>query len=289
MNFKDEYKKEFSEISPDEAAAERIRKGVAEKLNEKAPKKPLFLRTTIIAAGSAAACLVIGVSALLLGSDSIKDSSNFAGATGGAGIMNNAENINTSANNNFMDADSAPTASSRPDAYGENMDVLITEGSGKEDQNDAGGAESVGGTGGANSVSDTDSVNSAGGAVNPDRADSTGGTKINGDEIADYPGENITNATEDDGSMTEPASETAKVTLDGEHLTLNYNGETTVFEVMFDYFETSEDIKDNAENSKRISVITDDGEKMTAVFLDDDIIALYNSDNVFLRRYIAIS
>lgn len=279
MNFKDEYKKEFSEISPDEAAAERIRKGVAEKLNEKTPKKPLFLRTTMIAAGSAAACLVIGVSALLLGRGSIKDSSNFAGASGGAGIMNNAENINTSANDNFLGIDSAPTASSLPDSYGENMDVLITEGSSKEDQNDAGGTESVGDTGGVNSVGGTGGANSA---------SDTDSAKSNENEIADYPGNNVTNATEDDGSMTEASSETAKVTLDGERLTLNYNGETTVFEVMFDYFNTSEDIKDNAENSKRISVITDDGEKMTAVFLDDDIIALYNSDNVFLRRYIAI-
>lgn len=283
MNFKDEYKKEFSEISPDEAALERIRKGVADKLaeTEKPRKKPLFLRTTMIATGSVAACLVIGVSALLLSGNTVKDKSNFLGITGGAGNMNNnAENAYTSANDKFIGTDSAPNASSEPDYCGEDTDAVITEGSSKEDQNDAGGTESVGDTGGVNSVGGTGGANSA---------SDTDSAKSNENEIADYPGNNVTNATEDDGSMTEASSETAKVTLDGERLTLNYNGETTVFEVMFDYFDTSEDIKDNAENSKRISVITDDGEKMTAVFLDDDIIALYNSDNVFLRRYIAIS
>lgn len=273
MNFKDEYKKEFSEISPDEAAAERIRKGVAEKLNEKSTKKPLFLRTTMIAAGSVAACLVIGVSALLLGNGSLKNSSNFAGASLGAGNMNNAENINTSAKDKFVNTDSAPAVSSRPDSCEENMDTLIEDGSSTVIPNDAGCAESAGDTGGANSASDTGD---------------TGDRKSNENEIAGYPYENVTGSPEDDGPMTEPTSETAKITLDGERLTLNYNGETMVFEVMFDYFETSVDIKDNAENSKRISVITDDGEEMTAVFLDDDIIALYNSDNVFLRRYIAI-
>lgn len=268
MNFKDEYKKEFSEISPDEAALERIRKGVANKLaeTEKPRKKPLFLRTTMIATGSVAACLVIGVSALLLSGNTVKDKSNFLGITGGAGNMNNnAENAYTSANDKFIGTDSAPNASSEPDYCGEDTDAVITEGSSTEER------------------TDTDNTVNAGDAGNADN------TKDSETDTTDYANESITDAPKEDNTMSDPSSAAATIALDGERLILKYNGETTVFEVMFDYFETSEDIKDNAENSKRISVITDDGEKMTAVFLDDDIIALYNSDNVFLRRYIAIS
>ncbi len=268
MNFKDEYKKELSEISPDEAAIERIRKGVAEKLaeTEKPHKKPLFLRGSMIAAGSVAACLIIGVSALLLGGDSLKDSSNFA-LSGGAGSMNNAENTDTAANDKFLDADSAPTAEIRPDINGENTGAVITEGSSTEER------------------TDTDNTVNAGDAGNADNADNT---KDSETDTTDYANESVTDAPKEDNTMSDPSSAAATITLDGERLTLKYNGETTVFEVMFDYFEPSENIKENDENSKRIPVITDDGEEMTAVFLDDDIIALYNSDNVFLRRYIAI-
>lgn len=271
MNFKDEYKKEFSAISPDEAAIERIRKGVAEKLaeTEKPRKKPLFLRGPIIAAGSVAACLVIGVSALLLSGNTVKDKSDFLGITGGAGNMNNnAENVYTSANDKYIGADSAPTAEIRPDINGEDTGAVITEGSSTEER------------------TDTDNTVNAGDAGNADNADNT---KDSETDTTDYANESVTDAPKEDNTMSDPSSAAATITLDGERLTLKYNGETTVFEVMFDYFEPSENIKENDENSKRISVITDDGEEMTAVFLDDDIIALYNSDNVFLRRYIAIS
>ena len=157
MNFKDEYKKEFSEISPDEAAAERIRKGVAEKLNEKTPKKPLFLRTTMIAAGSAAACLVIGVSALLLSGNTVKDKSNFLGITGGAGNMNNnAENAYTSANDKFIGTDSAPNASSEPDYCGEDTDAVITEGSSTEERTDTDNTVNAGDAGNADNTKDSE-------------------------------------------------------------------------------------------------------------------------------------
>lgn len=68
MNFKDEYKKEINELSPGEAAAERIRDGVMKRLSEQSvdikPKKtPLLLGK--IAAISAAACLVIGVTTVI--------------------------------------------------------------------------------------------------------------------------------------------------------------------------------------------------------------------------------
>lgn len=66
MNFKDEYKKEINELSPDEAAAERIREGVMKRLQSadiKPKKTPLLLGK--IAAISAAACLVIVVTAVI--------------------------------------------------------------------------------------------------------------------------------------------------------------------------------------------------------------------------------
>ena len=68
MNFRDEYTKEVSEISPDEAALERIRSGVAKKLaeSETAKKKPLPLRRIAVVGGSIAACLVIGVTAVVI-------------------------------------------------------------------------------------------------------------------------------------------------------------------------------------------------------------------------------
>ena len=67
MNFRDEYKKEISELTSDETA-ERIRRGVTDKLAEPeaAKKRPLPLRRIAVIGGSVAACLVIGVTALVL-------------------------------------------------------------------------------------------------------------------------------------------------------------------------------------------------------------------------------
>lgn len=85
MNFKDEYKKEINELSPDEAAAERIREGVMKRLAEQSadikPKKnPLPLGK--IAAISAAACLVIGVTTVItVNGFKLIGNTNFAGNT----------------------------------------------------------------------------------------------------------------------------------------------------------------------------------------------------------------
>lgn len=71
MNFRDEYKKEITELSSDETA-ERIREGVMAKLAQSAPsysetpvKKPLPIKRIAIIGGSIAACLVIGFTAMI--------------------------------------------------------------------------------------------------------------------------------------------------------------------------------------------------------------------------------
>lgn len=83
MNFKDEYKKEINELFPDESAAERIREGVMKRLQSgtadiKPKKTPLPLGK--LAAISAAACLVIGVTAVITVSGfKLTGNSNFSG------------------------------------------------------------------------------------------------------------------------------------------------------------------------------------------------------------------
>lgn len=65
MDFREEYKSEMNSAMPDEQAMERIRQGVAEKLA--APKrKPFPVRRVAAICGSAAACLVIGFTAIML-------------------------------------------------------------------------------------------------------------------------------------------------------------------------------------------------------------------------------
>ena len=71
MDFRDEYKKEITELSSDETA-ERIREGVMAKLAQSAPsypeapvKKPLPIKRIAIIGGSIAACLVIGFTAMI--------------------------------------------------------------------------------------------------------------------------------------------------------------------------------------------------------------------------------
>lgn len=69
MDFRDEYKKEITELSSDETA-QRIREGVMAKLAQSTPsypetpaKKPLPIKRIAVIGGSIAACLVIGFTA----------------------------------------------------------------------------------------------------------------------------------------------------------------------------------------------------------------------------------
>ena len=100
MDFRDEYKKEVTELSSDETV-ERIREGVMAKLAQSAQsypetpvKKPLPTKRIAMIGGSIAACLVIGFTAIavsntrlgekLFGTDMAPNQVGAAGMTGGS-------------------------------------------------------------------------------------------------------------------------------------------------------------------------------------------------------------
>lgn len=80
MNFRDEYKKEITELSSDDTAR-RIREGVMARLEKSEPsapeapakKKPLPLKRIAVIGGSVAACLVIGFTVLAVNDIHLSD------------------------------------------------------------------------------------------------------------------------------------------------------------------------------------------------------------------------
>lgn len=257
MNFRDEYKKEISEISPDEAALERIRIGVAKRLAEPeiTKKKPLPLRRIAVIGGSAAACLVIGVTAIALtGGKHFSDTANnmmvnapSAGANGGnmAGGANDAPN---------------PNMSSRP-----NINDDVNE----SDRTYQGGMPNT------ESVMGNDGYGDTVGEFSPDTAIPAGGAEAQ-----------------------EPSSTAAaRITLDGDMLTLRYNGETTVFMARSSDSDSIDKGSETgelgirpigpAENAERIEVISSNGERMFLELRDDEAV-LFNSENEVLEIYVRV-
>lgn len=250
MNFRDEYKKEISELTSDETA-ERIRRGVAEKLSEPevAKKKPLPLRRIAVIGGSAAACLVIGVTALAL--------------TGGgkhffAGISNDMMN-GTAAPDPTASAGGATNGAPNMSSSGPNY-IDINGGDGVADE----------------------------GQQNTEGIYSGGSGK---DAIGDF----SPDASIPAGSATEPsASDTARITLDGDTLTLEYNGETAVFVNISDnidngYAESAQPEPSNpsTESGERIEVVTSDGEEMFLERRGNEII-LFDSEKRLLGIYVTV-
>lgn len=258
MNFRDEYKKEISEISPDEAALERIRSGVAKRLAEPevTKKKPLPLRRIAVIGGSAAACLVIGVTAVAItgGGRSFTNKTNnmngsiapTAGASGGGmmGGANAAPNLGMSSTPNFDNVNEAD----------------CTDQGGMSNTEDIMGSDGYG--------------DAYAGEFSPDTSIPAGGAEAQ-----------------------EPSSTAAaRITLDGDMLTLGYNGETTVFTARFN---DSDSIgKDGetglgvrpvrpAESAERIEVISSDGEIMFLELRDDEAV-LFNSENEVLGVYVRV-
>lgn len=250
MNFRDEYKKEILEISPNEAALERIRSGVAKKLAEPetAKKKPLPLRRIAVIGGSVAACLVIGVTAVVItgGGRNLADKMNnltinapTASASGGSmgGGANAAPNPDMSSRPNFDDVNGA-------------------------DHTDQGGMTNTEG------VTSNDGYGDTVGEFSPD---------------ASIP---VSGAAEQ-----EPSSSAARITLDGKTLTLEYNGETTVFRARYngvgkeseDEFGAKPALSD--QSAERIAVISSDGEKMFLELQDDEAV-LFDIENEFLGIYV---
>lgn len=253
MNFRDEYKKEISEISPDEAALERIRSGVAKRLAEPgvAKKKPLPLRRIAVIGGSAAACLVIGVTAIAL--------------TGGKHFSGTANNMMVNApsaganGGNMAGGSPNPGMSSRP-----NFDNVN-----ESDRTYQGGMPDT------ESVMGNDGYGDTVGEFSPDTPIPAGGAEAQ-----------------------EPSSTAAaRITLDGDTLTLKYNGETTVFTARSnDSDSTSKDGETGelgirpigpAENAERIEVISSNGERMFLELRDDEAV-LFNSENEVLEIYVRV-
>lgn len=129
MNFRDEYKKEITELSSDETAR-RIRESVMARLEKseqseptvpEAPvkKKPLPIKRMAIVGGSIAACLVIGFTALAVNNSRFENifagSANNAdmrpgtaapGLSGGAGEQSRPQNIAGGGNTNAAEGSS---------------------------------------------------------------------------------------------------------------------------------------------------------------------------------------
>lgn len=250
MNFRDEYKKEISGLTSDETA-ESIRRGVAKKLAEPevAKKKPLPLRRIAVIGGSAAACLVIGVTALAL--------------TGGskyffAGISNEMMNGNT---------DRKPTAS-------------------------AGGA-----TGSSPNISSSvpNYIDINGGDGIADEGQQNTENFVSGGNSKDTTGDLSPDASIPANGETEPSSsDTARVTLDGDTLTLEYNRKTTVFGKISDNIDSGLTESDHpelsdpsAENGECIEVVNSDGEKMFLERRGDEVV-LFDSEKRLLGIYVTV-
>lgn len=187
MNFRDEYKKEITELSSDETAR-RIRESVMARLEKseqsepsapEAPvkKKPLPIKRIAVVGGSIAACLVIGFTALAVNNKSgyifpgdMAPNENMAGnpgSSGGAGEHSRPQNI--TGGNNTIAAEGSSADTEQP--------------SGGLWDNTASDGGNVGGNTGRDptnnapaSVPDADSTFSQGGE--PDYTDPGGGALV---------------------------------------------------------------------------------------------------------------
>ncbi len=243
MNFRDEYKKEISELTSDETA-ERIRRGVTDKLAEPeaAKKRPLPLRRIAVIGGSVAACLVIGVTALVLTGD------------GKYFFVGNMDNMNNMMSDNAPSAGAngatggVPNMSSRPNYENTNA----------EDYTDDGQQNAEGLVSGGNDK----------------------------DAIGDFsPGASMPAGSATDQDPSYP--KTARITLDGELLTLEYNGETTVFGKSLDNNDGDKGSAPYGESGERIEAVTSDGKKMFLELYGDEAL-LFDSENRLLGIYITI-
>lgn len=184
MNFRDEYKKEITELSTDETAR-RIRESVMARLEKseqseptvpEAPvkKKPLPIKRIAVVGGSIAACLVIGFTALAVNSKlpgyifsvDMAPNENMAGnpgLSGGAGGMNKPQDIQ--GGDNITDAGENSTEQEN----GESWSNTVSDGgniggnTGRDPTNNA--PESVPPTDSSSTENDSDPIFTAGGAL----------------------------------------------------------------------------------------------------------------------------
>ena len=250
MDLRDEYKKEFSEITPDEAAMERIRRGVERKLAEpEVTKKKLPMRIVTIG-GSIAACLVIGVTVITL---------THGGKFATDGI------------NNMTGGSAAPTAGS-PSG----------DTNGNTNGNTVNANEFAGGWDTSNEPNlDADNGVCAEGVVSADEAgDGVTGASVTGagGSLGDFPAE-----------PTDNASARAVLTFDGDTLTFEHNGETAVYTALPNidigkYGDDNITSSEFDENSERIEAVLN-GEVMFVIIKGDELL-LFNSENAYKATFV---
>ncbi len=240
MNFKDEYKKEISKLTPDEAAAERIRKGVMERLSqpETPVKKPLPIKRIAVIGASAAACLIIGLSAIAVhnqrsGNFFVSEASPNASNGGGSQAHNfagGADGTNSCSSMPSNNAAESISGSLKP------SDDMHTEGDNKS-------------TMGENSEPQSPSHSEDTGMPGSSNKDNTSG-------------------------LVGSASETAVITFEGDSFTLDLNGSIRRLRPADNNNEMSSFIRPDELTEELIKADTPDGERYFILFRENDVMLL---------------
>lgn len=268
MNFRDEYKREIEETLPDNETAERIRRAVEQELSQPSVqlKKPFPLRRIAIVGATAAACLVIGVTALI----TISGNGLFFGSD--EKIFNNAPNMATGS--------AAPSAN-------------IGGGSnGGEPQGSIGETAAGGSFNGGNDMVQGDAVMDSGktdgGIHNAENFD--GAPAAN--ESEPQATENYWSSKADDtesasnegsGILGRPA-DPLLITFDGDGFTLTYEGTERRY-IQSSYDSAKDDVtvsliphENSAENCAE--AVTDDGDRYMIRFSENGVLLLSNEFEV---------
>lgn len=243
MNFRDEYKKEISKLTPDEAAAERIRKGVMERLSqpETPVKKSLPIKRIAVIGASAAACLIIGLSAIVV--------------------------HNQRYGNLFI--------------YGANPNA--SNGGGSQAPNFAGGANDADGTNACSSIPSNNAAESISGSMKPSddmhtEGDNTSTMGENSEsqslphsEDTGMPGSSNKDSMCD---FTVGASETAAITFEDNGFTLDLNGSSRRFRPADYDGELGSFLEPDELTEELIKADAPDGERYFILFRENDVMLL---------------
>lgn len=261
MNFREEYKNEISEISPDEAAVERIRRGVAEKLTmpENAKKKPLPVRRIAMIGGSLAACLVIGVAALTL-------------TNGGRRFTGLADKMTSNAAG--MSGGNAAPAASRPPAN-------EAAGVGAYDKPDY----AAGGMGSSpNSVEGNGGLCQDDGGIygeNATPSEPKSPSSPSGTSVAEMSGD----ATGSQDTPEPPVKLPPTITFEGDGFTLEYGSVIMYYKALDEHYDGENGAPPIADSEDVIEAETPDGEKFFVQFNGDRLV-LYDVEYGLLGIYV---
>ena len=260
MNFRDEYRREIEETLPDSETAERIRRAVEQELSQPSvqPKKPLPIRRIAIVGATAAACLVIGVTALIAISGSGL-STNFDGA-----IFNNAPNMAAGNSAPPGDTGGAPSGGAGGTAggfFGGSENDTVQGEAVMDSGNTDGGAHD-------NNAEDFDSAPAANESAPQVSADYW---SSRADEITESA------STEGSGILVRPA-DPLLITFDGEGFALTYEGTERRY-IQSSYDSAKDDAtvsliphEDSAENCAE--AVTDNGDLYMILFRENDVLLL---------------